>query len=108
MERQSRNFLNPRIEFALGYITLCVYFFHFQNIVYSHHSYMIDCGDSDLEEIGRTDLKEIVVIVEPVRAICPVTKMAFNANYFKMLRRKRLEQFYEVINLSDSEQNDFS
>ncbi|KAL2483153.1 hypothetical protein Fot_44597 [Forsythia ovata] len=29
--------------------------------------------------------------------------MAFNANYFKMLRRKRLEQLYGVINLSDSD-----
>ncbi|KAL2529820.1 hypothetical protein Fot_22421 [Forsythia ovata] len=50
---------------------------------------------------GRTALGEIVVIAEPVRAIYSVFKMVFNTNYFKMLRRKQLEQLYRVMNLSD-------
>ncbi|KAL2515508.1 Uncharacterized protein Fot_29479 [Forsythia ovata] len=49
-----------------------------------------------------TATEEIVVMAEPVRAICSLSKTAFNANYFKMLERKRLEQLYGVINLSDS------
>ncbi|KAL2516414.1 hypothetical protein Fot_30385 [Forsythia ovata] len=64
---------------------------------------MVDCGDNDLEEIGENASEEIVVMAEPVRAICYLSKVVFNANYFKMLRRKQLEQLYGVINLSDSD-----
>ncbi|KAL2552285.1 Uncharacterized protein Fot_05904 [Forsythia ovata] len=64
---------------------------------------MGDSGGSDLEEDGESALGEIVAMAEPVRAIFSVSKIAFNANYFKMLRKKRLEQLYGVINSSDSD-----
>ncbi|KAL2557550.1 hypothetical protein Fot_02289 [Forsythia ovata] len=64
---------------------------------------MVDSGDSDLEGIGGNAPEKILVMAEPVRAICSISKLAFNANYFKILRKKRLEQLYGVINLSDSD-----
>ncbi|KAL2557724.1 hypothetical protein Fot_02463 [Forsythia ovata] len=64
---------------------------------------MVDIGDSDLEEIGGNAPRKIVVMAEPVRAICSISKLDFNANYFKILRKKHLEQLYGVINLSDSD-----
>ncbi|KAL2551948.1 hypothetical protein Fot_05567 [Forsythia ovata] len=62
----------------------------------------MDVGDSDLEEIGGTASGEILVMAEPVRAICSIFKMVFNAHYFKMFMRKRLEKLHGIINLSDS------
>ncbi|KAL2508812.1 hypothetical protein Fot_32459 [Forsythia ovata] len=62
---------------------------------------MVDSGDSDLEEIGENAPGEIVVMVEPIWAICSISKLSFNANYFKMLRKKHLQQLCGVINLSD-------
>ncbi|KAL2551684.1 hypothetical protein Fot_05303 [Forsythia ovata] len=63
----------------------------------------MDCSDSDLEETRGTAMGKIVVMAEPVSEICSVSKIDFNVNYFKMLRRKRLEKLYGVINLSDSD-----
>ncbi|KAL2493735.1 hypothetical protein Fot_37492 [Forsythia ovata] len=68
-----------------------------------HHHKMGNSGSSSLEEIGGTTLEEIVVTVEPVRAICAISKMAFNANYFRLIRKKQIEQFFGEINLSDSD-----
>ncbi|KAL2528034.1 hypothetical protein Fot_20635 [Forsythia ovata] len=42
-------------------------------------------------------------MAEPVKATCSISKLAFNANYFKMLRKKRLKQLYGIINISDSD-----
>ncbi|KAL2508664.1 hypothetical protein Fot_32311 [Forsythia ovata] len=42
-------------------------------------------------------------MAEPIRAVNSISKMTFNVNYFRMLRKKQIEQFFGVINLSDSD-----
>ncbi|KAL2508673.1 hypothetical protein Fot_32320 [Forsythia ovata] len=60
-------------------------------------------GGGNFEEVGRTAPRDILVMVEPVRAICPISKLDFDTNYFRMARKKWIEQFTGVINLGDSD-----
>ncbi|KAL2493707.1 hypothetical protein Fot_37464 [Forsythia ovata] len=51
----------------------------------------------------RTALEDIVVMAEPVKAIFLISKLAYNASYFRMVRKKRIENLTEVLNLGNSD-----
>ncbi|KAL2489593.1 Uncharacterized protein Fot_42885 [Forsythia ovata] len=42
-------------------------------------------------------------MAEPIRAVCLISKLVFNVNYFRMVGKKRIEQFTGVIHLGDFE-----
>ncbi|KAL2558180.1 hypothetical protein Fot_02919 [Forsythia ovata] len=45
----------------------------------------------------------MLVMAEPIKAMCAISKMAFNANYFRLIRKMRIEQFTRVIILGNSD-----